>query len=154
VKIIYHCYGGAHSSVTAAFIHLGLLPAGHIPGGDVFRRTPFFDRQDDDEHGHFFFMGSDETGHQVYLTARRGRPDVLEGIFQDMAAIFDIPAEDYLLVDVTSNVNLTMKLGGYISRRWGAVRIGRPIVILGTRAAYSRLVDLVRKVKGITGGFR
>ncbi|HPZ72110.1 MAG TPA: DUF3189 family protein, partial [Peptococcaceae bacterium] len=26
MKIIYNCYGGAHSSVTAAALHLGLLP--------------------------------------------------------------------------------------------------------------------------------
>ncbi|HEX3010797.1 MAG TPA: DUF3189 family protein, partial [Syntrophomonadaceae bacterium] len=25
MKIIYHCFGGSHSSVTAAAIHLGLI---------------------------------------------------------------------------------------------------------------------------------
>jgi len=32
LKVIYHCYGGAHSSVTAANIHLGLLPRERTPG--------------------------------------------------------------------------------------------------------------------------
>ncbi|HBC94637.1 MAG TPA: hypothetical protein DCZ10_17500, partial [Pelotomaculum sp.] len=26
MKVIYHCHGGTHSSVTAAAIHLGMLP--------------------------------------------------------------------------------------------------------------------------------
>jgi hypothetical protein len=34
MKIIYHCYGGTHSSVIAAAIHLGLLPEDRVPGGN------------------------------------------------------------------------------------------------------------------------
>jgi len=152
VKIIYHCYGGAHSSVTAASIHLGLLPADHIPSREAFWKIPFYDRQENDEHGHIFFMGRDERGNEVYFMARRSRPVVLESVIKGLAEIFNIPPGEYLLVNVMQNVNWTMKLGGYLSRRCGFIKIGRPIVTLGTQAAYLQLVDLVRKVKNITGG--
>jgi len=152
MKVIYHCYGGAHSSVTAASIHLGLLPADHIPCREAFWKIPFYDRQENDEHGHIFFMGRDERGNEVYFMARRGRPVVLESVINGLAGVFDIPPGEYLLVNVMQNVNWTMKLGGYLSRRCGFIRIGRPIVTLGTQAAYFQLVDLVRKIKIITGG--
>jgi len=153
MKIIYHCYGGAHSSVTAASIHLGLLPADCLPDRETFWRIPLYDRQEADEHGHIFFMGVDEAGNGVYLAARRSRPEVLENIFRGLAEIFNIPPEDYLLVNVMHKVNLTMKLGGYLSRRWGFIKLGRPIVTAGTRAAYFNVVELVTKVKSRLGGY-
>jgi len=152
MKIIYHCYGGAHSSVTAASIHLGLLPADHVPGLKAFWEIPFYDRQENDEHGHIFFMGLDKAGNEIFFSACRGRPLVFENIFKSLAGIYKISPEEYLLVDVMKNVNWTMKLGGYLSRRCGFIRIGRPIVTLGTQAAYLQLVDLVRKVIKTIGG--
>lgn len=153
MKIIYHCYGGAHSSVTAAAIHLGIFPENRVPSREEFTSVPLFDRQGSDEHGHFFFMGQDEAGHEVFLTARRSRPKVLENIIAGLAEIFDIPQDDYYLVNVMGKVNLAMKLGGFLSRRWGVVRVGRPIVILGTRIAYFQMVQLVRRVKSEIGGY-
>jgi hypothetical protein len=45
-------------------------------------------------------------------------------------------------------VNLPMKLGGFMSRRLGMVKLGRPIVVAGTRLAFPAIKDLVNKVKG------
>ncbi len=153
MKIIYHCYGGAHSSVTAASIHLGLLPIERIPDREMFWRIPLYDRQNTDKHGHIFFMGIDEIGNEVYLAARRSRAGVLVNVFEGLAGIFDISPKDYLLINVMHNVNLTMKLGGYISRRWGFIKLGRPIVTMGTQAAYFQVVKLVQKVKDKLGGY-
>jgi hypothetical protein len=147
MKVIYHCYGGTHSSVTAAAIHLGLLPDDSIPEPEKFMELPLYDQQDSWEHGHIFFMGIDEWGHEVYLTARRSRPSVLEKIFAGLAEIFGVPASSYCLVNAMSQVNWVMKFGGYLSRRWGLIGVGRPIVILGTRLAYPKLVRLVKTTK-------
>lgn len=149
MKIIYHCYGGSHSSVTAASIHLGLLPVDRVPSREMFWRLPLFDRQEADQHGHIYFMGLDEYGHEVCLAARRGKPQVLENVFEKLADIFSIPRQDYLFVDVMNSVNLTMKFGGFLSRRWGFIDLGRPIVTMGTQVAYFRLVHLVQKVKDV-----
>ncbi|MDD3652796.1 MAG: DUF3189 family protein [Desulfotomaculaceae bacterium] len=152
MKIIYHCFGGAHSSVTAAYIHLGFLPADHVPDSQAFCQLPFYDRQGNDQHGHFFFMGRDEFGHEVFFTARRSRQVVLENIVKGLAEIFDIPPAEYLLVNVMHKVNWAMKFGGYLSRRCGLIRVGRPIVTMGTRLAYSQVANLVRQVKNYIKG--
>jgi len=147
VKVVYHCYGGAHSSVTAASIHLGMLPAGRVPEMKEFWRIPLFDRQDTDQHGYLFFIGEDEYGVEVYVVARRGQPQVLENILKGLASMFDVPAGDYLLVNVMEKANLTMKIGGFLSRAWGFTGMGRPIVTRGTQKAYFKVVDLVVQVK-------
>jgi len=146
-KVIYHCYGGTHSSVTAAAVHLSLLPADRIPDRGMFWKISLFDRQETYQHGHIFFMGTDEAGHEVYVAARRSRPDVLERVFTGLADIFNIPGYTYMLVNVMHKVNLTMRFGGFLSRRWGFTGIGRPIVTLGTQNAYFRVVELVEDVK-------
>ncbi|MCL5290497.1 MAG: DUF3189 family protein [Eubacteriales bacterium] len=147
MKVIYHCYGGTHSSVTAASIHLGFLPADRIPEKETFLRIPLYDRQEADEHGQMFFMGQDEFGNEVYIVARRNRPEVLENLMAGLAAMFDTPRDGYMLVNVMVRVNLTMMIGGFLSRRWGFIRMGRPIVTAGTQAAYFKVVKLVKDVR-------
>lgn len=151
MKIIYHCYGGSHSSVTAASIHLGLLPEDRVPGREMFWNLQLFDRQEADQQGHIYFVGVDEHGHDIYLTARRNKPQILENVFAGLTEIFALPRQDYILVDAMHSVNSLMKLGGFLSRRWGLVSLGRPIVTIGTQIAYFRLVHLVQKVKGLIG---
>lgn len=147
MKVIYHCYGGTHSSVTAAAIHLGILPEDRIPGQEVFMQLPLYDRQDTCQHGHVFFMGIDEYGHEVYLTARRSQPVILEKVFAGLVEAFGLLPSSYCLVNAMSQANWLMMLGGYLSRRWGLIRVGRPIVIMGTRFAYFKMVKLVKKIK-------
>ena len=153
MKIIYHCYGGAHSSVTAAAIHLGIFPEDRIPSREEFWAVPLYDRQEADEHGHFFFVGKDKAGHEVFLTARRSHPEILENMFESLAGIFGVTPDDYYLVNVMGKVNLTMKLGGFLSRRWRFIRVGRPLVTRGTQAAYFQMVKLVQRVKSKVGGY-
>lgn len=152
MKIIYHCYGGSHSSVTAASVHLGLLPVDRVPSREMFWKLPLFDRQEAEQHGHIYYMGKDEYGNEIYLAARRGKPQILENVFEGLADIFAVPGDDYLLVNVMDNVNLTMKFGGYLSRRWGFINLGRPIVTKGTQIAYFRVVNLVQRVKEMARG--
>ncbi len=147
MKIIYHCYGGAHSSVTAAFVHLGRLPEDRPPSPKELVSLPLFDRQEAGDHGRLIFLGSDEMGNQIYLVGRRGRAEVLEGVFSGLTAIFGIADGDYLLVDVMGSVNLAMMFGGYLSRRLGWELVGRPLVAFGTRAAYWKIVKTVHAVK-------
>ncbi|HCX78095.1 MAG TPA: hypothetical protein DG577_01645, partial [Firmicutes bacterium] len=43
--MIYHCYGGAHSSVTAAAVHVGLLARDKTPSRLELVSLPYFDAQ-------------------------------------------------------------------------------------------------------------
>ena len=54
-----------------------------------------------------------------------------------------------IFVDTLHCVTFKMRLGGYISRRLGLIKIGRPLVASGTRAAFPRLVELVGRIKAL-----
>ncbi|KKM08808.1 hypothetical protein SY88_22125 [Clostridiales bacterium PH28_bin88] len=151
MKIIYHCYGGSHSSVTAAAIHLGLFPGGQLPILADFMNIPYFDHQVAEEHGVFRFMGTDADGHEVYVIGRRNLKN-FEPLVRGLAELMGVPQDDLLLVNTMPCVNWVMMVGGYISRRLKIVGLGRPIVVHGTRQAFLLFSGLVDQVKTVLVG--
>ena len=146
MKIIYHCYGGAHSSVTAANIHLGNLPRDRVPRYEELTGQYLFDRHKVKDTGKMIFMGRDHFGNDIYVVGRRSRPNLLCNVISGLSEIFLIDKKSYMLVDVSPCVNFTMKVGGVLSRRMGLITPGRPIVTWGTRRNYKKLLAEVEKV--------
>ncbi len=145
-KIIYHCYGGAHSSVVAAAIHLGQLRVDKVPASKELMALTLFDKQTKEGHGRLHFFGFDEYGDEVYSVGCR---NVGYSVTKFLTKIKEIlnAGDEMIFIDTLHCVNLKMRIGGYISRRLGMVKIGRPIVLRGTREAYFELVKLVQQVK-------
>lgn len=145
-RIIYHCYGGSHSSVTAAGIHLGLLPRERTARADELLKVPHFDRRESITHGHFRFIGRDRSGNEIFVLGKRRAGRDLSVHLYRVAKIFGCENR-ICLVDTTKPINLLMIVGGFLSRGLRAASLGRPLVLLGTRLAYSYLLRLVEKVQ-------
>lgn len=147
VRIVYTCYGGAHSSPVAAAVHLGMLPRDRVPTGKALLELGFFDKATRSDHGVARLLGADSEGNQVYFLGRgEGGESVIRAV-RSGARIAGLAADDILFVDTLVAVNLWMRIGGFISRALGLVRIGRPIVIFGTRRAFYNLVRIVEGVE-------
>lgn len=151
MKILYHCFGGTHSSVTAAAIHLGWVDPGNPPGQKELQNIPHFDTRDGEQRGYITFMGSDDKGHHVYIVGRTNMPQVLINLINGLASVFNINGQTFKFVNVMSEVNTTMRIGGLLSRKFKLVTIGRPLVTLGTIKAIPHLAKLVEKVKAEIG---
>jgi len=147
VKIIYHCYGGTHSSVLAAALHLNLLPAGKKPDRKMLKCLPFFDKQLKKDLGRIFFLGRDEQRHNIFIVGRFDCPEIIEKGLCDLAKIFSIPGKDFITVNVMPYVSNSMKIGGFLSRALGIVGLGRFIVTWGCIRAYKEIAVIVQKVK-------
>lgn len=147
MNIIYHCYGGAHSSVTAAAVHLGWLPTDRIPETEEFQRLPYFDRPVAKDHGRIRLMGKDELGNDIYVLGRRNSARIFENMAQGLLDVYNVPAEEFQFYDVMPYVNWKMMLGGFSSRKIGATFLGRPIITIGTKHSYWKIVTLVHRVK-------
>jgi hypothetical protein len=144
--IIYHCYGGAHSSVVAAAIHLGRLPL-PAPSAAALLALPYFDQHTGRQQGRLFFYGTDAHGHKIFILGRARAAAILE---RTIRAVFQLAGrqERVLFVDTLPAVNWLMRLGGFLSRRLGWVSLGRPLVAKGTLLALPKLTALVRGVQG------
>ncbi|MBO8127955.1 MAG: DUF3189 family protein [Peptococcaceae bacterium] len=142
MKIIYHCYGGTHSSVLAAAIHTGRLDTTKIPSTAEFFSLPFFDTRSSSDIGIIVQYGSLQNNIPVFILGRKGYCTAPSKIFNWLAEIFGVK-EKYIIIDTTPTLNWQMKLGGYLSRRLGLIRLGRPFIIWGARRAFKDIVNLV-----------
>lgn len=144
MNIIYHCFGGAHSSITAAALHLGYLPQDIKPSSRDLHAVPGFDQATGADHGRLYWMGEDDLGHQVYTTGWRQIGPSTERVLRQVMQIYGLPSDDTLFVDALPAVNLWMMIGGWTSRRAGIQSVGRPIVTSGTRVAFRTLNHIVK----------
>lgn len=140
--IIYHCFGGSHSSVVAAAVHLGLLPEGRVPSGRELRALPLFDRRSPRSHGVILPLGRDASGHEVCVLGAASCFPVLRRAVLGVAACLGVGTHDVVFVDTLPCVNWLMRLGGVISRTLRLPWLGRPLVSQGARMAYRRLAAL------------
>ena len=147
MKIIYNCYGGSHSSITAAAIHVGLLPETRVATKKELLNVPYFDAQVAPDHGRIRFIGFDEYGNEVYITSKKNLGGQYEDIMRKFIYLAGGKQEDFLFINTMAYVNFLMVIGGYTSRRLGLSILGRPIVIRGTQLSYMKFVHLVRLVK-------
>ena len=142
MKVIYHCYGGSHSSVTAAALHLGMLNKGKLPAPEDLMALPYYDKTNDSDFGSIRYMGSDENGNDVYVMGKKSLGDRFSKILMGVAEI--LKKDDQLIVvNCMHHVNWSMKLGGFTSRRLNLTYLGRPVVSWGTKKAFAQLVNLV-----------
>jgi len=153
MKIIYHCFGGSHSSVTAAAIHLGLLSTSRIPTFQELMALPYFDKTPGKVYGVIRFMGQTGEGDEVYVLGKKNLGSRMDRIFMGLAELLGVK-DQVVVVNTMHYVNLLMMAGGYLSRRMGLVSLGRPILVWGTRLAFPQLVRVVERVKNEIQGER
>ncbi len=146
MKVIYHCYGGAHSSVIAAALHLKLIEKHRLPSIEEMMAIPYYDKTDNGDFGSIRFMGIDESGNEVYVLGKKSMGDRYTQILVGVAEILGV-GNQIIATDCLNRVNMSMKLGGFLSRRVGLVFPGRPVLLRGTRKAFMTLVNLVETVR-------
>lgn len=139
--VIYHCYGGVHSSVTSAGIYLGLLPCDRVPSTEEILRVPHYDGDDPIAYGHFRFMGRDLVNRVVFVLGKCMLGPHVNRLLIKIAGIFGC-AGDIFSIDTTAPINFFMMFGGYVSRALKIVPLGRPLVVMGTKFAYFSFVRL------------
>ncbi len=144
-KIIYHCYGGSHSSVTSAGIHLGMLPKGRTASPAELLGVPHYDQYQRVTHGRFRFIGRDMLGNEIFVLGKRTAGPNVTIFIHKIVELFDCERE-ICPVDTTSPINPLMVIGGFLSRGLNLVTIGRPLVVYGTQIAYPFLVQIANNV--------
>ncbi len=145
MKVIYHCYGGAHSSVVASAIHLQSLPKVGIPKPEDILNCAYFDEVPSSKLGIIHYLGKDDKDNDIYNMGCGGAGAIMEKALPEILNIYGHKADDLHMVDTLGCVNFWMRLGGFISRRLRMVALGRPLVLKGTLLAYPNLVKLVSK---------
>jgi hypothetical protein len=150
-RIIYYCYGGAHSSVMAAAIHLGQLPMDRVPALGELRKIGDLDHTQSEMIGMLHFQGVDTEGNEVYTLGVGAEPDLVITSVQSMIVAIGGDLKNYLFRSSLPYINLQAKIGGALSRRYGWVGLGRKVCFRGILSSYDQLIAFVKQTRTKAG---
>lgn len=146
MKIVYQCFGGTHSSVIAAAMHLGLLCRDRVAGVQEIVAVSRFDTATPDDMGVPYEMGTDEHGNTVYVLGVGKLEQVATQIVAGLMRVLGMEESELRFVQTLDSIGALTRIGGFISRRLGLTVVGRPLVVAGIRRDYSKLAALVERV--------
>ncbi|MDI6871294.1 MAG: DUF3189 family protein [Bacillota bacterium] len=147
MNVVYHCYGSAHSSVTAAAIHLGLLPRDRRPTEAELLAVPRFDRTLTRELGTPFFVGRDRAGRGVYALGRGRAARLVLNCLESLVELEGASPVAVVMINALPRLSLVTTVGGTLSRGLGLIWPGRPLTLWGVRRCYFRFVRLVEETE-------
>ncbi|KAF0195514.1 MAG: hypothetical protein FD169_1327 [Bacillota bacterium] len=131
MDVIYCCYAGAHTSITAAALHVGLLASKRNPTMSDILALPYFDATLQGQVGRVFKFGVDELGTNVYVASLGPRRQATLAALKLMLQESSVSMQNALIVNALSCISLEVRIGGFLSRRLGLVSIGRPMCAKG-----------------------
>jgi len=150
LKVIYHCHGGAHSSVVAAHLHLGNIPMqGEVPP-EAIMLLPEFDRATSEDWGSPKLVGVDGQGNQVYILGL-GRKTAICIRAATSLCLQLRKGGEVVFVETLSSIGALTRIGGFTSKVLGAEHLGRTLAARGIVKSLERLRQLVASTKKIYG---
>jgi len=146
---IYNCYGGTHSSSLASAVHLKKLPADRIPTREEILNTDYFNKLTYKDMGRIIYRGTDDEGNKVF-TVGRGTSRVLIPCIKNLITLLHEECgleEKVVLSNMSPAVPPAMTVGGFFSRGLHIHFIGVPLLVIGAKEAYMRIVELVARTR-------
>lgn len=147
MHVIYHCYGSAHSSVTAAAIHLGRLPVERRASVQEILSLADFDLTETWQIGTLFFKGVDSAGHTIYAVGLGPESKAAKRAIVSLLEQLELDTSNLQFHEALVHINGLAKIGGALSRRYGLIKCGRPLSALGIWMGYDHIVRFVKQVK-------
>ena len=95
---------------------------------------PHFDRLQGEERGLIFPHDHDEGGNLICSVSRRSEPVLLENLLRSYSRLLGV---DLVLVNALLAGSVA-RVGGFLSRRWGVVGLGRALLLQDCLRAYPR----------------
>ena len=129
MKLFYCCYGGAHTSVTCASIHLGYLPDDRVPEAREFWAVPFYDKMESSMLGTPVYMGRDLFGWDIYIMGMKNKKQLVIPAIRSCLSACGIDLNRLYFVNALAALDPATSTGGIASRRFGLMSLGRPLTI-------------------------
>lgn len=146
---IYNCYGGTHSSSLAAAVHLKKLPLDRIPTREEILNTDQFNKLTYKDMGRIIYRGTDEEGNKVFSIGR-GTSKVLIPCLENLLKILHDESDfndKIIFSNMSPVVPFAMTMGGFFSRGLHINTVGVPLLVIGAKQAYPKVITIVNKTR-------
>ncbi len=145
MMIVFQCFGGTHTSVTAAAIYLEKLPRSRRPRLEELLALPYFDRVENSDIGTLHYLGRDRRHNRVFVLGCSRWGVAVRELLSALLRLYGPEKPALALIDCTSAVTWPVRLGGYLSRRIHLIAPGRPLVGRAILQNYPRLLRLAEQ---------
>jgi hypothetical protein len=146
---IYNCYGGTHSSSLAAAVHLKKLPLDRIPTKEEILNVDQFNKLTYKDMGRIIYRGTDEEGNKVFSVGR-GTSRVLIPCLKNLITLLHDECgfkDKIIFSNMSPTVPPAMTMGGFFSRGLKIDFIGVPLLVIGAKQAYKKVIEIVDRTK-------
>ncbi|WP_350342460.1 DUF3189 family protein [Proteinivorax tanatarense] len=150
MKIFYYCYGGAHSSVVAAALHLKIISPPLTK--EKILKLPYFDLTIPENRGIPIKLGEDKKGNKIYFVGLGKNKKLIVKFAENFLAAHKIRDDNYILIDCLVNISFYVKLGGFISKVLNFKTLGTSITATGIINSEEELIKAVDAAKQISSG--
>lgn len=146
MKVIYYCHTGAHTSLVAAAIHLGLLTSNRIPTNQEIKNLPFFNNIKVRQLGIPFYLGVDDDNNKIYTLglgfAYQLTEKAVHSFLKEMTIV-----DKYKFINTIPQITRPTLTGSYCSVVLGWDKLALPFITYGIKKKYSNLISLVEQAK-------
>ena len=98
------------------------------------------------DFGEPYFVGQDEAGNEVYILGLNSQAPLCVRAILSLASQLGL-ADQIILVNTLTEIGLTTRIGGFISKKLRYPQLGKPLAAWGIIRSLPRLRRLVRVVK-------
>jgi len=119
------------------------------PDSETITRLPGFDTVTTEALGHVTEVGVDKGGHRVFVASLGPRRTITRAALELLLREVIPNHENYILVDSLRCIHWKTRVGGFVSRRLGWIRIGRPLAIEGIQKSFNCFKVVVTEVKSL-----
>lgn len=147
MRVVYYCFGSAHSSVVASAIHLGRLPMESKPTMSQLLAIADFDRTQSEMIGLLHLQGIDDEGNEVYTLGVGSEQELVIQSVKGMINASGGNVDHYAFFPALPHINRLAKFGGALSRRYGWVNLGRRWCCKGILSSYDHLVSYIKECR-------
>jgi len=145
MNIFYCCRTGHHTSVLAAYLHLGKVSANCREAKNI-QSLSGYDKFNGEDIGKPFLAGIDDHNAEIYTIGVTGENHLLIRAAIEFIGIMGISPGDWRIVD-TSCVSSNWTVLGQLAGRISLTRLSKTFFYLGARKELPRLKNLVSNTK-------
>ncbi|WP_353894382.1 DUF3189 family protein [Proteinivorax hydrogeniformans] len=150
MKIFYYCYGGAHSSVVAAAIHLEKVfpPLTY----EKVKQLPYFDLTSPKNRGVPIKLGEDCDKNEIYFVGFGKDKQLIVKFVESFLNAHGVEDDRYIMVDCLASISFYVKIGGFISKVLNLRKLGQMITAKGIVDSEKSLLKAVDVAKQVSEG--
>lgn len=141
MKVFYVCRTGCHTSLLAAFLHLGYINHNHTEAKKIYSLSGY-DKNNPDDIGKPLLAGIDDQNHEIYTIGVAWANQLMIRAASELMVIMNVGPDEWKIIDTSSSSSNWTAIG-QLAKRFHLNMLSKAFFYLGARKELPRLKNVV-----------